>query len=60
MALFAAWLYVTVSWLDVLPGYMRLCHGFVFFLVICECVMALFSSWLYLSVSCLYFLPGYI
>jgi hypothetical protein len=40
MALFASWLYVTVSWLDVLPGYMRLCHGFVFFLVICECVMA--------------------
>jgi hypothetical protein len=36
-----------------------MCHGFIFFLVICEDAMALFSSWLYVRVSWLYFLPGY-
>jgi hypothetical protein len=59
MALFTSWLYVRVSWFYFLPGYMWECHGFIFFLVICEGVMALFSSWLYVSVSWLYFLPGY-
>jgi hypothetical protein len=46
MALFSSWLYV------------RGCHDFNFFLVICESVMALFSSWLYMRVSWLYFLPS--
>jgi hypothetical protein len=35
-------------------GYMSLCHGFIFFLVICEGVMALFSSWLYVSDTLIY------
>jgi hypothetical protein len=59
MALFSSWLYVSVSSLYFLPGYMWMWHGFIFFLVICEDVMALISSWLYVSVSWLYVLPGY-
>ena len=39
--LYFSWLYVRVSWLYFLSGYMLGCHGFIFFLVICECVMSL-------------------
>jgi hypothetical protein len=40
MALFSSWLYVMVSWLYFLPGYMCGCHGFIFLLVIREGVIA--------------------